>query len=73
MSIDAYSKLAYENEIMTEEDIQNALKLSRNKVRNMLNQGIIPAIKIGKDYRITRGQFNKWINDSERKVYIVVD
>jgi len=58
---------------MTEKDIQDALKLSRNKVRNMLNQGIIPAVKFGKDYRITRSEFNKWMRESGRKKFEVID
>ena len=73
MSNDIYSQLAYENEIMTESDMQQALHLSKNKVRNMLNQGIIPAVKFGKDYRITRGEFNKWMKASGRKKFEVID
>jgi excisionase family DNA binding protein len=44
----------YYEEIFTVEDVSKIFKITVGSVRNLIKKGIIPAIKIGKQYRIPK-------------------
>lgn len=47
-------------EVYTVEEVAGIFKLSRGSVRNLIKKGEIPAIKIGKQYRIPESIINKF-------------
>lgn len=55
-----------EDEILTQRDIQNILKIGRDKVYKLLKHGDIPSIQIGKSYRVSRKAFEDWLDYSIR-------
>ena len=47
-------------EVYTVEEVAGIFKLSRGSVRNLIKKGEIPAIKIGKQYRIPESIIEKF-------------
>lgn len=58
-----------EKQVYDAEDLQTMLGIGRNKIYDFLeevyqNQSPFRVIKIGKQYRIPRSAFDKWLNGS---------
>jgi excisionase family DNA binding protein len=47
----------------TVEDIAEELSVSVDTVRNWIKQGKLEAYKVGRDYRISREQFEKFMEE----------
>lgn len=50
--------------IMTRKECQEILKISKNSMLELINQGYIVAFKIKGSYRITRDSLYEFINNS---------
>ena len=48
-------------QMLTPDDIMQALRLSRSTVYNMLKRGEIPSVKIGNMLRISKAAFERWL------------
>ena len=48
-------------QMLTPDDIMQALRLSRSTVYNMLKRGEIPSVKIGNMLRVNKGAFEHWL------------
>lgn len=54
--------------VFNQKDLIEILPFGISKVREMLQNGTIPATKIGRDYIITEEKLVKWIDDNAGKV-----
>lgn len=48
--------------VMSAQDIQKALKISKTKAYEVLHSDNFPAFKIGKQYRVHRDKFLAWLD-----------
>lgn len=53
-----------EKEILNQQDLYNYLPLSKTTIQKLLQQKIIPATKIGRNYFITKKKLLLWIDDN---------
>jgi excisionase family DNA binding protein len=53
-----------EEGIMTVHDVAHYLRLSEAKIYQMAQEGLVPAIRIGKSWRFKRGLIDDWIRRS---------
>lgn len=51
--------------VYNEKDLERILGFGRTKITQLLANGIIPAVKIGRNWRITKEQLEKWFNDNK--------
>lgn len=49
---------------MTPEEVADLLKVSIYTVRRWINQQSIPAYKVGRGWRIGKGEFERWLEDN---------
>jgi excisionase family DNA binding protein len=56
-----------EVDLMTVEEVADLLRIGVHTVRAMIRRGDIPALKIGKQYRIKREDFNQLLAQAETK------
>ena len=57
-------------ELYSAKDIQRILKLGRDKTYKLLNSKGFPSIKIGRDIRVPKDEFDKWIKrNTGKEVY----
>ena len=66
MSSPAHDKVA-ENELLTIQEVGDYLRVSRITVWRWCQQGIIPAFRIGRRWRIRRGALEQLISSHEAK------
>lgn len=50
--------------LLTVDDIARILKLSPQTVRNWIDQGYLRATRIGRNVRVTRGEFDRLLEES---------
>ena len=50
--------------LLTVDDIARILKLNPQTVRNWIDQGYLRAIRIGRNVRVTRAEFDRLIEES---------
>ena len=50
-----------EDKILTPKEIAKILKISMDKTYELIQSPVFPKIKIGRQYRISEEEFNKWI------------
>lgn len=50
--------------ILSLEDIHKLLPFKRTKIQQLLNAGVLPVVKIGRDYITTQNELEKWISDN---------
>ncbi len=50
--------------LLTVDDIARILKLNPQTVRNWINQGYLGAIKLGRNVRVPRAEFDRLIEES---------
>ena len=48
-------------QMMTIDDVANYLQMSKNKIYIMAQRNLIPASKIGNQWRFTKSILNEWI------------
>ena len=48
--------------ILTTKDLQNLLKISHKKAKALMRTDGFPAVKIGRDYRVTEEAFTEWMS-----------
>lgn len=48
--------------VMSAQDIQKALQISKTKAYELLHSDNFPAFKIGKQYRVYRDKFLAWLD-----------
>ena len=53
-----------DKEILSQKDLYNYLPLSKTTIQKLLQQKIIPAIKIGRNYFITKQKLLSWIDEN---------
>ena len=49
-----------DNELLDVHDLCNYLKMSRATVQRWCRTGYLPAAKVGKEYRVRRGDLENW-------------
>jgi excisionase family DNA binding protein len=54
-------------DILTQKDLYEYLPLGKTTIQKMLQQKIIPATKIGRNYFITKSKLLNWIDDNAGK------
>ncbi len=52
------------SEWMTTEEIAHDLRVKESTVREWIRQKRLKAVKIGRDFRIKRSDYNKFINEN---------
>lgn len=57
--------------LLTVEDVQNILRISRNTAYKLFKTDGFPSIKIGKAYRVDRDEFKNWIKKYTGKEFIL--
>lgn len=62
-----YHKTMISDEFYTAEELAEKLKLNVMTIYRYIKAGKLKAHKIGKEYRIDRVEFEKFINDSKTK------
>ena len=53
-----------DKEILSQKDLYDYLPLSKTTIQKLLQQKIIPAIKIGRNYFITKQKLLSWIDEN---------
>ena len=53
-----------DKEIFSQKDLYEYLPLSKTTIQKLLQQKIIPAIKIGRNYFITKQKILSWIDEN---------
>ena len=48
--------------ILTTKDLQNLLQISHKKAKALMRTDGFPAVKIGRDYRVTEEAFTEWMS-----------
>lgn len=49
------------DDLLEPKDVRKRLKVSRNKMYQMLRDGDIPAIRVGVEWRIDPEDFERWL------------
>ena len=58
-------------QMLTPDDIMQALRLSRSTVYNMLKRGEIPSVKIGNMLRVNKSDFERWLEQHTTAAHAV--
>jgi len=53
--------------VLTKSDLCELFRFGKTKMDKMLNANILPVVKIGKDYRVTRKQIDEWFKRNSGK------
>lgn len=62
--MEAQEQKITEQEILTQQELYEYLPLGRTTVQKLLQQKIIPAIKIGRNYLITKRKLLEWLDEN---------
>lgn len=54
-----------EQDILTQQELYEYLPLGRTTIQKLLQQKILPAIKIGRNYLITKRKLLEWLDENE--------
>lgn len=54
----------YNKEYLHKEDLAKIFGFGRDKTNRFLASGILPVVKINKDYMITKAQLDKWFQQN---------
>lgn len=57
--------------IYTVEDVMPILRISRNQTYKLFNSDGFPSFRIGSSHRITKSAFEKWVNSTEGRKYLI--
>ena len=50
--------------ILNQQDLYKILPFGKTKIGQMLREGILPTIQIGRDYITTEEKINQWITEN---------
>ena len=50
--------------MMTAEEVTRYLRISYTKLKNLINDGEIPAIQVGKEIRFRQTDIETWVNNN---------
>lgn len=53
-----------EQDILTQQELYEYLPLGRTTIQKLLQQKILPAIKIGRNYLITKRKLLEWLDEN---------
>ncbi|MDF2543585.1 MAG: hypothetical protein K0S47_3303 [Herbinix sp.] len=56
-----------EFKIITQDDLLQILPFGKTKLLQLLQAGVLPVTKVGKDYITTTHQLQKWLEKNEGK------
>jgi len=56
--------------LLKPEEVQEVLCIGRSKVYEMLSQGELPSIRVGRCLRVSRTSLERWIKDHENGLSI---
>jgi len=59
-----------DDELLSVEDVARILKISRSTIQRWCHAGKLPAVKIGKAYRIRRGDLDRWYEEKRARVVV---
>ena len=62
--MEAQEQKITEQEILTQQELYEYLPLGRTTVQKLLQQKILPAIKIGRNYLITKRKLLEWLDEN---------
>ncbi len=60
-----------EKDILTQKELYSYLPFGKTTVLKLLQQNIIPATKIGRNYIITKRKLLDWIDENEGKEFYI--
>lgn len=61
-----YSEMLKEyNDVLTPEEVQKILRVGRNTVYSYLSKGILPSVRVAKQYRVSKLAVLKFLNPDE--------
>lgn len=52
--------------VLTTEDLENVLKISRRRARILMQTEGFPSIKIGAQYRVTESALYQWLDNTDK-------
>ena len=58
--------MAIDHEILTVKEVSELLKVHHSTVYRMINEGRIPAFKIGSDWRFRKDVIKRWMVESAK-------
>jgi excisionase family DNA binding protein len=61
------TKIAPGTELLTTQELMAYLSMSRTKIWDLVRRGVIPAFKIGGDYRYRRAEIEAWLETQRFK------
>lgn len=50
------------NKILNQRDLLDILPFGKTKLYELLRNGVIPCVKVGRDYIITEDKLEEWVN-----------
>ena len=56
-----------ETKVYTLEDLQNIFPFGRSKLLELCQKGVLPVVKVGKQYISTPALIDRWFSDNEGK------
>ena len=57
--------------VMKVKEIAEYLRVDATTIRRLIQDGEIPAFKVGSDYRFRRDEVDKWIAEKTRSDYLI--
>ena len=54
-------------ELMTVEELANYLRVTKKTIYRLLEQGNIPAMKVGRQFRFNKASIDKWMQRNSRE------
>lgn len=51
--------------LLTVEDVQEQIQLGRTKIYELIRDGVLPVVRIGRAVRIRREALERWLNEVE--------
>ena len=49
--------------ILTQKELLNILPFKKTKLQKLLQSGVLPVVKVGRNYITTREQIDKWLEE----------
>lgn len=57
--------------LLTIKDVQEITQLGRTTIYELMRDGVLPYLKIGRSVRIRREALEKWLSESEENVLVL--
>lgn len=61
----SFEQTTLEKRVYTVEEVQAILEISRNAAYELVRSNVFHSVKIGKTYRVSKRQFDKWLESEE--------